>query len=227
MSAATTPGTGSVATSAGPSAAARYARRRGAPALALAVALLLSACAAKPPSGGTRVTLLPQEDGTPSAVIVRSANAEERLSVPYQTATARTGQPPVVQQAQGAQVRQDYAPLFAAAPPKPVRFVLYFQTATTQLTTESQAALGQVLAETLSRSGAEIVLIGHTDTKGKGDYNDALSLQRAQQVRELFLQRRFPAGRIEATGRGERDLAVPTRDEVDEVRNRRVEILVR
>lgn len=192
-----------------------------------ATVLLLAACAAKPPAGGTQVTLLPQEDGTPSAVIVRAANAEQRLSQPYQTAVARTGQAPVLQQSQAEQVQQTYAPLFATAPPKPVRFVLYFQTDTTRLTAESQAATGRVLNETLARSGAEIVLIGHTDTRGRGEYNDALSLQRAQLVRDLFVQRGFPAGRIEATGRGERELAVPTRDEVDEVRNRRVEILVR
>jgi outer membrane protein OmpA-like peptidoglycan-associated protein len=33
--------------------------------------------------------------------------------------------------------------------------------------------------------------------------------------------------RIEAVGRGKRELLVPTADEVDEPKNRRVEILVR
>jgi OOP family OmpA-OmpF porin len=190
-------------------------------------AVLLAGCAAKPPRGGTKVTLLPQEDGTPSAVVVRSANTEQQLSEPYQSALARTGQAPVVQQEGAGQVRASYAPLFSTAPPKPVRFVLYFRTGTTDLTAESKADVGRVMTETLGRAGAEIVLIGHTDTKGTGPSNDALSLRRALLVRDLFIQRDFPAARIEATGRGERDLAVATRDEVDEVRNRRVEILVR
>jgi flagellar motor protein MotB len=41
------------------------------------------------------------------------------------------------------------------------------------------------------------------------------------------VSRGFNAGLIEAVGRGEREPAVPTADDVDEPRNRRVEILVR
>lgn len=198
----------------------------------LAAALALAGCAAKPPRGGTRVTLLPQADGTPSAVIVRPADAaraqpEQRLDAPYQSATVGRAGPIAVVSTDAGRVQQAYAPLFTTAPPAPARFVLYFRTGTTQLTAESQQALGRVLAETLSRSGAEIVLIGHTDTTSAGEANDLLSVRRAALVRDMFVQRGFPPALVEATGRGERDLAVPTRDGVDEPRNRRVEILVR
>ena len=200
------------------------------PAACIAAALLFSACAAPPPAkprGGTQVTLLPQEDGTPSGVVVQSANQEQALSIPYQRAVAPTGQVPVVQQGTREQIQAAYAPLFDTTPPKTARFVFYFRTGTTDLTAESKADVGRVLNETLARAGAEIVVVGHTDTKGSGPSNDALSLRRAYLVRDLFLQRGFAPARIEATGRGEREPAVPTRDEVDEVRNRRVEILVR
>lgn len=43
----------------------------------------------------------------------------------------------------------------------------------------------------------------------------------------MFLDHRFPAGRIEAVGRGKRELAIQTGDEVDEPSNRRVIIEVR
>jgi outer membrane protein OmpA-like peptidoglycan-associated protein len=84
-----------------------------------------------------------------------------------------------------------------------------------------------VLADALARSGGDIVITGHTDTVGAGASNDVLSAQRAQQVRQILIDRQFPAERIEAAGRGERDLAVPTADEVEEPRNRRVAIEVR
>lgn len=198
----------------------------------LLIAFLLGACAAKPQRGGTRVTLLPQADGTPSAVVIRQTDAaqagtEQRLDLPYQSASVTRGQAITVRPLEQAQVQKEYEPLFKAAPPAPTKFVLYFRTGTTQLTAESMQALTRVLAETLSRSGAEIVLIGHTDTTSSGSSNDALSLRRAVQVREMFVQRGFPSALIEATGRGERDLAVQTADGVDEPRNRRVEILVR
>jgi outer membrane protein OmpA-like peptidoglycan-associated protein len=43
----------------------------------------------------------------------------------------------------------------------------------------------------------------------------------------MFIDRQFPAQRIEAVGRGKRELAVPTADEVNEPLNRRVTIEVR
>jgi outer membrane protein OmpA-like peptidoglycan-associated protein len=97
----------------------------------------------------------------------------------------------------------------------------------TVLTAESQNVLGEVLAAALARSGGDVVITGHTDTLGTGAGNDALSAERAQQVRQMLAERQFPAARIEAAGRGERDLAVPTADEVDEPRYRRVTIEVR
>jgi outer membrane protein OmpA-like peptidoglycan-associated protein len=87
--------------------------------------------------------------------------------------------------------------------------------------------MGQAMAAALARSGGELVITGHTDTVGTGPQNDDLSRRRAQQVRQMFIERQFPAARIEAVGRGERELAVPTADETDEPINRRVVIEVR
>jgi len=83
------------------------------------------------------------------------------------------------------------------------------------------------VAEALTRPGADITVTGHTDSRGSVADNDALSIQRAQEITRLLVQSGFPADRIEAMGRGERELAVPTADEVDEPRNRRVVIVVR
>ena len=194
------------------------------PATAL-VALLLAACS----SPGTRVVLLPQADGTPSAVVVRAKDGEEVLSKPYQRATAAVGASgaPVVDQADAAKVQAENKPLFDMRPPPPQRYTVFFEVGTTTLTAASQQIMTEALAAALARSGGDIVVIGHTDTKGAGEQNDQLSRRRAQEVVQLFVERQFPANRIEAVGRGERDLAVPTADEVDEPRNRRVTIEVR
>ena len=84
----------------------------------------------------------------------------------------------------------------------------------------------EAIADAL-RAGADIVVTGHTDPVGPGPQNDQLSRRRAEELRQLLIQRGFPGQRIEAAGRGERDLAVPTADEVAEPRNRRVTIEVR
>ena len=194
---------------------------------AILLSTLLTAC-----STGTRVVLLPQEDGTPSSVVVRAregAGAEAVLSVPFQRATAALGatSAPKVDQADPAKVRADNAALYDMAPPRGKRYTVYFDAGGTVLTAESQQVMGDVLADALARSGGDIVITGHTDTVGAGASNDVLSAQRAQQVRQILIDRQFPAERIEAAGRGERDLAVPTADEVEEPRNRRVAIEVR
>jgi len=188
-------------------------------------AALLAACS----TPGTRVVLLPQADGKPSAVVVRAKDGEEVLSTPYQRATASVGAKgaPVVDNVDPAKVQAENKPLFDMRPPPPQRYTVYFELGGTTLTPASQQIMSEALAAALARSGGDIVVTGHTDTKGSGPQNDELSRRRAQEVAQLFVERQFPANRIEAVGRGERDLAVQTADEVDEPRNRRVTIEVR
>ena len=200
--------------------------RRPLPLVASAlIAVLLAACS----TPGTRVVLLPQADGKPSAVVVRAKDGEEVISQPYQRATAAVGAKgaPVVDQADAAKVQAENKPLFDMRPPLPQRFTVFFEVGGTTLTPASQQIMNEALAAALARSGGDIVVTGHTDTKGSGEQNDQLSRRRAQEVVQLFVERKFPANRIEAVGRGERDLAVPTADEVDEPLNRRVTIEVR
>ena len=187
--------------------------------------LLITACS----SSGTRVVLLPQADGRPSAVVVRANGGEEVLAKPYQRATASRGSTgaPVVDQADPAKVQAEHKFLFDMQPPPPQRYTVYFDVGGTRLTPASQQVMNEALVAAQTRSGSDIVVTGHTDTKGALEQNDMLSQRRAQEVAQLFVERQFPSKRIEAVGRGERELAVPTADEVDEPRNRRVTIEVR
>ena len=197
------------------------------PALAL-LAVLATGCATPPPAGlTTRIVLLPQEDGSASAVVLRSGSAQQKIDSPYAQASAAAGQAPQVRQLGADTVRQGYAPLFASAPPKSQRFVVYFLTGTTRLAPESARTISAVLDAATQFPGGEILIIGHTDTLGSTELNDALSLRRANEVRDMFVARRFPVNRLEAAGRGEREPAITTRDNTAEQRNRRVEIVVR
>ncbi len=188
----------------------------------LALALALSACAP-----ATRVVLLPQPNVPGAAVEVQSGTAHRVLSQPYASAEVRAPGNVEVVQADAASVNKRYRQLLAVSPAPALRFSLYFMPGGSQLTPESTAELSDVLARAAERPGGEIVVVGHTDRVGSVESNDALSLQRAQAVRQLFIDRGFDPARVDAVGRGEREPLVPTDDEVDEPRNRRTEILVR
>ena len=188
--------------------------------------LLLAACS----TPGTRVVLLPQADGRPSAVVVTTRSGEQTLNKPFQRATALAGATggPVVDQADPAKVRADNQPLFDLAPPPAQSFTVFFDAGGVRLTSDSQQTMRDAVAAAIARSGGDIVIRGHTDTVGPAAQNDELSRRRAQQVRQMFVEQgQFPASRIEAVGRGERELAVKTADETNEPRNRRVVIEVR
>lgn len=202
----------------------RAARRLGLAAIA-GLAVLLAACS----TPGTRVVLLPQPDGKPSAVVVSTKDGAETLDQPFERATALKGaqSAPKLDKVDPERLKHDNKTLFDLMPPPGQRYTVYFEAGGTQLTASSLIAMSDALKAALARSGGEIVIIGYTDTVGSAAQNDELSHKRAEQVRQLFLARNFPPDRVVAIGRGKRELAIPTADGIDEPRNRRVVIEVR
>ena len=126
-----------------------------------------------------------------------------------------------------AEVRAAFGPTLAALPGKPMTFTLYFLEGKDELTGESRAELDKVFEELKRRPLPDIVVIGHTDTVGNDAFNDRLSLARAQRTRDMMVGMGIASDRVEAAGRGKRELLVPTPENVAEPRNRRVEINVR
>ena len=105
--------------------------------------------------------------------------------------------------------------------------MLYFEAGGNVLTQESQAALASIRKEIAERPASEVMVIGHTDRVGNAELSDKLSLTRAEGIRDLLIESGVAVDKLEAVGRGERDPLVPTADDVDEPKNRRVEINVR
>lgn len=188
-----------------------------------AVALFaLTACAPV-----TRVTLLPQANGQPSAVVVTSGKGSQVIEKAYDVAEINKDGALKLAQTTAQAVAKAHPQLLALQPAPPETFVLEFEPGTSTLTADSQARLPDVIKSAQGRAGGEIVVIGHTDRQGTLEANDALSLRRAQAVRELLIGQGFKGELIDAVGRGEREPVVPTEDEVVEPRNRRAEVLVR
>jgi outer membrane protein OmpA-like peptidoglycan-associated protein len=177
------------------------------------------------------VVLVPAADGHIGTVVIERDGKQTVLNTAYATSRVGALQPDDAVAAASTTTEQDVRREFGAAldaiPARPVSFLLYFITGTDELTEESKVEMQRVLDELRRRPAPDIVVIGHTDTVGNQPENDALSLQRAQTMREAMLGLGIPPARIRAAGRGEREPLVPTADGIDEPRNRRVEISVR
>ena len=188
----------------------------------LLVAALLAGCA----QIKERVVLLPGADGRTGALAVSTAKGEAILASPYATVEVRDGK--VVQTTSSAEeVRGRYGKLLDAQPPRPRSFVLYFHFDRIDLTEDSERMLERMKNELAAAPSAEVVIIGHTDTMGSDSTNERLSLKRAEIVRAALISIGIAPSAISIAGRGERELAVSTADEVPEPKNRRAEIKVR
>lgn len=200
---------------------------RAAVIVAVAVAVVLAGCGSQPVvQRAARVILLPSETARPSAVIVKTRDAEVLLNMTYTSVEIRGGA--LVSSATTAEeVQRRYGGLLSAEPKKPQPFTMYFVLGTDELTPASKAAFEDARRQVASWSAAEVVVIGHTDRLGPPEYNDTLSRQRAQMIARRLVSSGVPAEVIEVAARGEREPMVLTADGIPEPRNRRVEIKVR
>jgi outer membrane protein OmpA-like peptidoglycan-associated protein len=190
-------------------------------ALAVVALLALVYWVAKPPN--ETVTVLPSADGHNGVVVVERGSDKTVLDKPY--ATTRNGD--AVHILAVNEVKQEFGAALQALPARPAVFLLYFVTGTDELTDESKADLQRILDELKNRPLPDVYVIGHTDTIGELKGNDALSQLRAETVKGFLVGIGIPAARIQTAGRGKREPIVPTADQVDEPKNRRVEINVR
>jgi OmpA-OmpF porin, OOP family len=114
-------------------------------------------------------------------------------------------------------------PAPAVAPPS---YMVFFDWDRSNLTAQSLATIRQAAQAYKQKGSARITATGHTDTSGSEQYNMALSLRRANAVKDALVREGVPATAISVIGRGEQGLLVPTGPNVREPQNRRVEIVV-
>jgi OmpA-OmpF porin, OOP family len=111
--------------------------------------------------------------------------------------------------------------------PEPVArdYLVYFDFDKYNVRADAASILDRV-ADAINEMGATTVrLIGHTDTMGTPEYNQVLSVERADSVQD-YLKKKGVTAKITATGVGESDPRVPTPDQVAEQENRNVQIRI-
>lgn len=103
---------------------------------------------------------------------------------------------------------------------------LNFELATTNLVPGSETELDQI-AEVLKQHPNVVVRIeGFTDNTGDPASNEALSLARANKVKDELVNRGIDSARMETAGRGADSPIAPNDTEENRAKNRRIEIVV-
>jgi outer membrane protein OmpA-like peptidoglycan-associated protein len=194
--------------------------------LLIAAAVGLAIFFVKPSSQET-IVLLPSADGHKGVLVVERKGERYVLDQPYAASQTSGGDKMEVKVLSDAAVRDSFGSTLTALPARPASFLLYFVTGSDELTDASKGELQKILDAIKNRPYPDIFVIGHTDTVGELEANDRLSAQRAGRMKSYLTDIGVPEDRIRVSGRGEREPLVPTADNIDEPKNRRVEINVR
>jgi outer membrane protein OmpA-like peptidoglycan-associated protein len=124
--------------------------------------------------------------------------------------------------------RTGVAPVPAAVAPAPARtFLVFFDWNRADLTARARQIIAEAAQARTRQAVTRIDVTGHTDTSGSAQYNQGLSVRRANAVAAELVRLGVPRSEITATGVGESQLLVPTPDNTREPQNRRVEIVLR
>ncbi len=129
----------------------------------------------------------------------------------------------------GLQIKFGAAAVAPPPPPAPVAapsYMVFFDWDRSNLSAQALNTIKQAANAFKTKGNARITATGHTDKSGPENYNMALSLRRANAVKDALVREGVPATAIAVIGRGEANPLVPTADGVREPQNRRVEIVI-
>ena len=113
------------------------------------------------------------------------------------------------------------------APPPPTKsWMVFFDTNSTALSQQANTTVTEAANVAKSMANSKLVVTGYTDTEGSVAYNKALSVRRANAVRNALMRNGISPAAVSVVGEGEQGLLVPTPDQTKNENNRRVQIVV-
>ena len=187
---------------------------------ALAAVLILGGCATD------RLTLLDNEAGSETgAVAVLAPDGREIVVDRANSEAALRGGSARIKPVK--QIKPAYATLIGSLPPAARPFAITFDTGQSRIPDTQRAILAQIRTELSTRPGAQIEVVGFTDSEGGEARNDAISRERAQAVAEQLREFGFAVDPDDAIGRGEDEARKTLGDGVRDEAFRKVVVIVR
>jgi outer membrane protein OmpA-like peptidoglycan-associated protein len=118
------------------------------------------------------------------------------------------------------------APVAAPAPAPARTYLVFFDWDKADLTDRAKQIIAQAATASTHVAYTRIEVNGYTDLSGTPQYNQGLSVRRAQSVAAELVKDGVPRTAIDIKGFGETHPLVPTAQGVREPQNRRVEIIL-
>ncbi len=187
------------------------------------VSHLVAACTS------TTVTLVPDEGGHVGEVELITEGGNTVLNKAYESANAKNEKqaPTKLGQLSEENVREMYSDILSKQPLAPEHFLFYFKTGKSNLLAEAKEELAKVKATAEKRKSCDLSVIGHADRVRDNDFNDILSMVRAENVANALKDIGISEKCMDIRYYGENHPVVQTPDEIDEPRNRRVQVEIR
>jgi outer membrane protein OmpA-like peptidoglycan-associated protein len=91
---------------------------------------------------------------------------------------------------------------------------------------DAAANLKNLAASLDKYPNSSLLIVGHTDAVGRGDYNQTLSEKRARATAQYLAGQGVGTGRLQTAGRGETEPVAPNETEAGKQKNRRVEVAI-
>ncbi len=108
----------------------------------------------------------------------------------------------------------------------PVSYQVFFPLGSTQLGEQDRNTLTAAAGVYRTKQNARVTVTGFTDTVGSPALNMQLSQARADAVKKVLVDAGVPAASITTSASGESGPLVPTADQTNESRNRRVVVVI-
>ena len=113
-----------------------------------------------------------------------------------------------------------------APPLAPRSWMVFFDTNSVALSPQATNTVNAAADSAKSSPNARVTVAGYTDTEGGVAYNQALSVRRANAVRDALVRNGVSPQSVTVVGEGEMGQLVPTGDQVRYPSNRRAAVVV-
>lgn len=189
--------------------------------LALSGAVMLGGCASD------KLTLFENEDGnaTGAVAVIDEKTGEDKAVVSTALTEAKLSSRPKPRAVK--QLNPAYTALLDNLPPKAATFPITFKLGATKISEDQRGVLAKIRDELSIRPGAQIEVVGFTDSTGGDELNDLISLNRAKTVAAELRDFGFPVEESDAVGRGEDAAKAKNGNDVEDEAFRTVIVLIR